>query len=76
DKNSLCIFHFRNAEELYNAYEAVRLQHPNAFFVLPTFQVLVDPGNNFEPIGTAWLVFKIEKAEPDFASDPNFFQIR
>ncbi|CAG8546691.1 607_t:CDS:2 [Dentiscutata erythropus] len=37
-------------EEILNARDAVRTQHPNAFFVPPSYQALV-PGGQFEPVG-------------------------
>ncbi|CAG8824809.1 20563_t:CDS:1, partial [Gigaspora rosea] len=52
DKNSMCVFHFKDSEELYNARDAIRTIHPNAFFVQPALQAQI-PGGQFEPVGTA-----------------------
>ncbi|CAG8721593.1 3741_t:CDS:2 [Dentiscutata erythropus] len=48
-----CVFHFGNLEELFNAREAVRPQHPKAFFIPSSYQALV-PDCQFEPVGTSW----------------------
>ncbi|CAG8707496.1 736_t:CDS:2, partial [Dentiscutata erythropus] len=46
DKNSLCIFHFKDHEEILNAREIVRAQHQNAFH---TFRKAFHSTINEEP---------------------------
>ncbi|CAG8735010.1 12956_t:CDS:1, partial [Gigaspora rosea] len=54
DKNSMCVFHFKDLEELFNARDTIRNTgiHPNAFFV-PTSIQAQNPGSQFEPVGTS-----------------------
>ncbi|KAF0504543.1 hypothetical protein F8M41_019520 [Gigaspora margarita] len=72
DKNSMCVFHFRDSEELYNARDAIIATQSNAFFVPPALQAQI-PGGQLEPVGTAWYVFKTGEAKTDFAHDRSFF---
>jgi len=74
DKNSCCIFHFRDMDELVRAREAIRAQHPNAFCIPPPYQAQ-NPDGQFEPIGTAWYLLKTGESKNDFAEEPIFFNV-
>ncbi|CAH1758557.1 560_t:CDS:2 [Entrophospora sp. SA101] len=75
DKNSSCIFHFRDMEELYNVRKTIRTSHPHAFFIQPPYNAHF-PDDQLIPIGAAWYLFKTGEAKTDFAEDEQFFVFR
>ncbi|CAB4389758.1 unnamed protein product [Rhizophagus irregularis] len=66
DGNSLLIFHFSTMTELYTVRQNVRTLHPNAYF-----NPVAQPKQ--EPIGAAWIFYKVGASKCDFGEDDNFF---
>ncbi|RIB15391.1 hypothetical protein C2G38_2039419 [Gigaspora rosea] len=78
DKNTRCIFHFGELDDLYQVRRGIRNGNyiPSAFCIPPSLHALVqNPTAQLVPIGTAWILTKIGSSSSDFGEDEIFFNI-
>ncbi|CAI2182056.1 1530_t:CDS:2 [Funneliformis geosporum] len=78
DKNSRCIFHFRDIQELHTVQDGIcnRNLIPNGFHVPQGLQANIALGtNNPVPIGRAYLVINLEIKKLEFLEDKKFFYV-
>nr|CAG8487854.1 11918_t:CDS:2 [Entrophospora candida] len=75
DKNSFCIFHFRDMEEIYSVRDTIETLYPNAFCIPPSYNAYL-PGAQLTPIGTAWCLYKTGGMLKLILQDMRFFNIQ
>lgn len=79
DRDSPCIFYFKDLQEFYSVRDAISILYPNAFYISRKFQASLQAQNivgQYEPIGAAWCLLKSYDSNAentDFANDVNFF---
>ena len=74
DQQTLCVFHFADSDQLINVREAIRGRHPNAFFIPRSLQAQ-HPGQQLEPIGMAYYIFKTGERKTDLMKGLTFFHV-
>ncbi|CAG8554648.1 5742_t:CDS:2, partial [Racocetra persica] len=79
DKNTRCIFHFREIYDLYQVRDGIKNNNfaQNAFSIPPSLHADYqnNPNAQLEPIGSAWSLMKIGSLSSDYGQDKNFFVI-
>ncbi|CAG8666952.1 3205_t:CDS:2 [Ambispora gerdemannii] len=79
DKNSRCIFHFREIYDLFQVRDGIRSNNlaPNTFSIQPSLHAYYQHNLNvqLEPIGSAWILIKIGAFSSDYGQDINFFNV-
>ncbi|CAI2202007.1 7601_t:CDS:1, partial [Funneliformis geosporum] len=72
DKNSRCLFHFRDGHELMTVRDAIYQSSAHAFYI-PTNLQASHPGCQMFPIGEAWILNRTLLQNSDFYQDKRFF---
>ncbi|CAG8745742.1 24249_t:CDS:1 [Gigaspora margarita] len=79
DKDSRCIFHFREIDDLFQVRRGIKNNNlaPNAFCISPGLHADYQNNPNVQlvPVGTAWILMKVGSLSSDFGEYENFFHI-